>query len=432
MLLSAAGLVVGWNLVEFSDVRGVGNLQSSAAAAADAQVLGGRKEMERPQTCEKIPAMGFSLRGYPACTMESFRNRWLSNALSAVLLLSSLVGCAPADSITDSVCDSTMVVGTPADLEAIEHCESLYGSLRVEDQPWLTRLDLDRLERIERYLVISRNTALTDVSLPALETVGVDLWVEDNPSLAGFSVHALTDVGIQYHEMSETDTTLRVAGNQSLATLEGLDSLEDVIADFEIVDNDALSSLDGLQSLRTVDREMLIEHNDSLVSLEGMPNVERIGELIIRDNDSLTNLHGCPAPETLSLDVGANDALTSLDGIPQHSRLEYLGVRDNVSLRSLTALDSFESIGRLSLCRCDLVSDLQGLGALSTVRSLFIEENAILSSLEELSSLEQVEDSLYILSNDCLSQTVAETFANSYSPGWSSTVEGNGASYPCE
>jgi len=103
--------------------------------------------------------------------------------LLALLLASLLLFGCPEDSDQDddivgddddtyAHCEGNYVIDSEADLEAIALCESIAGDLTLDDQDWLTSIDLPNLESVDGDLWIEKNDALTSLDMPCLSTVG--------------------------------------------------------------------------------------------------------------------------------------------------------------------------------------------------------------------------------------------------------------------
>ena len=119
---------------------------------------------------------------------------------------------------------------------------------------------------------------------------------------------------------------------------------------------------------------------ESLDGLNGLTTVGDLG-LQITGNFSLKN-------------VSALSALTAIDGD--------LLVVFNPSLQSLSGFDNLQSLGTfgtLVIAGNDSLTDLQGLGALTTVDRLFIEENFLLEELTGIENLVSVADSASVSGN---------------------------------
>ena len=171
---------------------------------------------------------------------------------------------------TTAVCSETFLsIASEAELKAIAHCDHISGDLSFDHQAWLTQIDL-----------------------PCLETVG-SLDISGNGSLSTLSLPALTAI--------ERGFTLY--DHDTLASVDGLDHLEEVGADIHIFENHALRDLDGLAGLRDVGGDLAVEDNDALRSCQGLAGVETVtGNLFMYDNRCLAEADADAC--TATIDVG--------------------------------------------------------------------------------------------------------------------------------
>ena len=203
--------------------------------------------------------------------------------LKASYLLSLLMFGLVVSGCTDECADAEPCTGTfdienESELEALELCEYIDGSLYIEGHDWLT-----------------------DINLPCLTAV-VTLVVRDNDSLANLN-------GLS--SLSLVDSTLWVLENGSLTDLDGLSDLTSV-GTLSIGRNKALTNLDGLSNLTGNIMGLSIHHNDSLTSLDGLSNVTSVGlALTIMGNDCLSQAEA----EAFAAQLGLEDyALVTSNG----------------------------------------------------------------------------------------------------------------------
>jgi len=219
---------------------------------------------------------------------------------------------ADADADTDAACEDAEPclgdydVENGGDLEEVFLCESVTGYLLLEEQDWLTSLDL-----------------------PCLENLGYHLSIYDNDSLTSLDLHSLATAG----------GGMDIRSNDALSSLEGLSGLATVDDDLSIYDNDSLTSLEGLSSLTTVGRGLLIYDNASLTTLEGLSSFTTVDDLSILYNDSLTSLEGLSGVKTVGDDLSIYDnaSLCQSDAEAFAASIEVGGtvdVRDNGSART--------------------------------------------------------------------------------------------------
>jgi hypothetical protein len=214
-------------------------------------------------------------------------------------------------------CSGNFTINSNADLEAAALCSEIMGTLIVEDQDWLTEIDLPCLTSAEG-LRIRSNDSLTKISIPVTEL-----------------------------------TTLTISKNESLADIDGLSDLT-TVWDAEFESNDALTNIDGLSNVSSF-ASLVIDNNDALHDLDGLHNVSEItfGDLIIDNNDSLVDIHGLYNVTRLGvfwgdLSICNNDSLPNVDGLVNISAVSgSLYINDNDSLVNVVGAHGINQVGSM-------------------------------------------------------------------------------------
>ena len=174
--------------------------------------------------------------------------------------------------------------------------------------------------------------------------------------------------------------TLRIRNLEDSADLSGLSCIEQT-GGLVISDNESLSSLDGLESLQLVEGSVSIQENTLLSDISGLGGLTEIDEaLIVEDNPVLPDLSGLASLATVSggLTLTANTSLTHI------------------------GLSALEEIGKVSISSCEGLEEINALTSLTTVaRELSIEGCTGLTTLE-LPALVSVGDELYLYNNAAL------------------------------
>ena len=192
---------------------------------------------------------------------------------------------------------------------------------------------------------------------------------------------------------------LVIASNTAFELL-GTSQLHTVIGHVAIAGNPSLQTLDGLDSLRAVSGEVLIQGNDGLVDLAPLGKLVR-GDLTIVSNDFMTDLHGLQemttAPGTIT--VAGNPELISLRGLDGLTTSSFtISIRGNPQLASIEALRGLETAGNLTIADNADLSSIE-LPALSAVDGqLAIESNRGLRAIS-LPALSRVKSSLIVDTN---------------------------------
>lgn len=220
--------------------------------------------------------------------------------------------------------------------------------------------------------------------------------------------------------------------NESLESLSGLDSLTFVPDLFAIAVNNKLKHLEGLGQLETVGR-FEISYNDSLVDFQGLiqfkyPSTHSDPFIRITDNPSLRNVDALSQlTGGFNLHVVGNQHLENINGLSNFSYCQSLRINENNTLTeikplshiygctfvditgnpNLLSLEGLEHITRTALHieANDKITNLKGLENLRVLDNCWIMDNPSLTSIEEMSKLEQV-ISILIYGNpkleDCL------------------------------
>jgi len=157
---------------------------------------------------------------------------------------------------------------------------------------------------------------------------------------------------------------IRVRSNPVLHNLHGVAGIKGIVEGLEVADNDALVDITGLSGISDVENWLAIKFNPSLPALAGLDNIETARGIAIHGNQSLTTLDGL--------------SVTSVDDVAilQSSLL------DISALSSVTGTLEF-----LSLSHNNLLSDLEGLSNVTQVEDLYLTFNGDLSDVSGLSSL---------------------------------------------
>lgn len=284
------------------------------------------------------------------------------------------------------------------------------------------------LTTVVKYLRIRNNDSLTSLEgLGALQSVG-----EASQGTGGLEiVNNLALITLEGFNSLNSVYGLRIDGNESLTSLEGLESLSFIpqYGGISIVSNPSLVALSGLDSL-TYSFNLHIENNDALESLAGLEelttvggSVEQGGGLTISGNAALVSLEGIENLTAIGggnfggLVLSENDALLSLAAL---GGLDYIGgnlvIDNNDALASLTGLEGVESLGGdLRVENNDVLKSLAGLEGIVSVGpapengagNLTISNNDSLESLEGLGNIalvrgDPIGTSLNVVNNDVL------------------------------
>lgn len=294
-------------------------------------------------------------------------------------------------------------------IEGLSNVQAI-NSLYIKNNPLLLSFNeltsltvLSGQSQTLREIVISNNTSLTTLAFPnELEQKNIiNLSISENPlieNLAGLNFidsiygdcEIIDNIALQsfsgLDNLSHTNDFI-IEGNSSLQNLHNLGSLSNVEGYLKIIENNSLINLDGLQNLEAISPlpssggGLFIKSNSSLVSLYGLNNVHTVaGPLFINDNINLLSL------------AALSDMNSTITTYYYYNMLEVIG---NTSLISLNGLENFpinslnviriEDNSSLAYCAVQSVCDyLDGEGYSDFA---FISNNAL-----DCNSVEEVED----------------------------------------
>ncbi len=264
---------------------------------------------------------------------------------------------------------------------------------------------------------ISGNTALSRLTgLERLGTVGGDFSIENNdllPDYTGLSsletITGTLTVGTdnaRIVDMVGFDSLITVGtltiSNTDLTSLDGLESLETVVGDFDLTGNESLVSIEGLSGLTSVGGELYLSNNDLLPSLTGLEQLASVGtRLTIYGVDGIADLHPFSGLRSMGgLYMSGCDLITDLSGlegitsIPRNVDILYNNVQT-----SMTGLDNLTSIGgNLNLSSAPLTS-LQGLNSLTHIGGNLTYYSGLADDLDGLESLITVDGQVDLSGN---------------------------------
>lgn len=149
------------------------------------------------------------------------------------------------------------------------------------------------------------------LSFPTCTEIAGDVTIEGNSSI---SIQSLTGLS----QITSIDGKLRIAHNEDLLDLEGLENLNYLGEDMLIFSNEQLEDISALSQLDEIGGYLHIHTNLSLTNLTGLQNISSVGEsLLIFDNDNLEEISALGQIATIggSLTVAKNDSLTTLVGL---------------------------------------------------------------------------------------------------------------------
>ncbi len=294
--------------------------------------------------------------------------------------------------------------------------------VELRNLPKLVDVSLERVERIQGYLLVDGLPSLAGVDLSSLEEVTGSLTLRD-ASMAVLELGALEHVGgyatlealsglvaVSAPRWTEVERNLVLRGNPDLTSLDGMGALKRLKGDLVIDDNDALVTLAPWPLVYIVG-DLVATDNASLVAIGDWPNLDHISYRVeIHDNPALERIDGMPSLVRLqSIEVTGSPSLTSIDGFARVDDPDWVilvgtgltdlsalsGVRspqtltfeDNPRLSSLRGLENLVDTWNLTV-KGSAITDLEGLGALTELRIFTLEGNPELEDLDGLGPVE--------------------------------------------
>lgn len=193
-------------------------------------------------------------------------------------------------------------------------------------------------------------------------------------------------------EFLQTAGTIRFTG-VGLDSYLGLDNLREVYGSFESGATWQLRNLAGLSSLRFVDHSFLIEAGEFFEGFEGLTSAPQVRTLSVFMT-GLSDVKGLAAFGKIeNLWLGHNFRLTSLEGLDEANGLKFLGLEGNEVLTDLSALSTASTLEEFSISRMPTRQNLEGLQHMSQLKRLsvsFMEGLNDLSALSQYTHLEQL------------------------------------------
>ncbi|MEM6429023.1 MAG: hypothetical protein AAF708_07265 [Deinococcota bacterium] len=382
----------------------------TGAAPITVSILPDIGEVELSGSLQVTPTQTTSYRLTASNAVDSFTARVIVTVLDGeskvcgdVFLVSTqakldeLAGCTEIGNLFIQETEP----GAITSLQALSELSYVSGALEIgmpfQGNNALSSLaGLEKLAVVDSTLVIGGNAALTSLeNLANLREVGGALIIRQNPqlnSLAGLA--NLSTVGLNFPEPPNF--------------------VDDPNNYFQIIDNDALSSLSGLDKLERVEAGLLIADNDGLSSLAGMPALEQPGGLTLSRNPQLTSLTGLENITDIgSLSIFANPQLTSLAGLDGISSGDRLGIISNDVLSSLDGLEDIPW-NAVQITDNPVLSSVELTNLATSITSVFIERNTMLSTITLNSTAPSSTGTLWITENPALTSFVFPSLASTF------------------
>jgi hypothetical protein len=318
--------------------------------------------------------------------------------------------------------------GNITNLDSLIQIDSIQSDLIITNNSALTSLKgFDSLRMIRHKLEISYNPSLNSIkALSLLYRTGRSLTILNCPSLTSLeglgnlrNLNGLVLEAIGIKNLSGLDLIQKIEGSfnvincPDLETLEGigrpvnktetvniafcpkimnlkgLDVLRSISGTVNINNCNALTSLEGLTASNFYN--LYISTNPNLISLNGLPpGIDTLDVLNINFNHKLTNLKGLESLKAVTgeLLISSNQGLITLEGLENLSYIYWAIFSDNQALTSFSGLNSYATGSFLSIVNSHGLANVKELSSLTSLISLSISNNKILSSLIGLQFLD--------------------------------------------
>lgn len=266
---------------------------------------------------------------------------------------------------------------------------------------------------------------ITDVEgLETIQTITGDLEILSTDSLE--SLQGLDNLG-------SVGGSLIISANEALSDLSALAALSEVGAEgaaaLVVVDNAMLATLEGLAGVTFTLASITIYTNEALETLQGLNGVTSVQNVAIVNNVALTDISGLSELDTgTSLRMDGNDALERAE-LPALRKAVSLVVTRNPALTEVTMATLEVASTEVTIDTNDMLQSID-FSSLQSVGMLAVANNPVLETL----NLEQLEeaDSLAIVDNESLPQCAVDALDGRLGGVCNSNCTGNDGSATCD
>lgn len=201
------------------------------------------------------------------------------------------------------------------------------------------------------------------------------------------------------YPITEIYGSLNFWQSDSLSSIVGLYKLSHVKSIY-FQHNDLLESLDGLENLKYIDESLYISSSAVLRDISALRNVKKVGiDLTVQGVTDIVDLSDFESLEEYSsLSVSHNPDLQSLTGIGGMDSLIGVVVCYNPRLKMINGFEGTKYIMHLSVFGNDSIEKIS-IPSLNHSYDVRIDDNNLLTNIQELSGLKKIDDDLYIRDN---------------------------------
>jgi hypothetical protein len=281
----------------------------------------------------------------------------------------------PAPSMPEGrVCSRSIEVVTQAELDELEGCETIEGSLRIVAATDLDLEPLHDLRAVNGDFTIMGGTPSDEdprsdhaPAIVSLEGLGNLAHVERRLTLSSLKIASLAPLARLRFGTEPDDTSLSIVNCDNLASLAGLTLADPPPRWMELIGNDGLTTLAPLNYPASSSTAVVIlRKNPNLRDLSAFSSVSELQTLILdelplEDLEAFASLHSVLQLE-LTNDAALVDAsmLANLDSISMLSVDGCTALSELPDLPRVEALASFSLTNNGELLRVPLFANLSG------------------------------------------------------------------------
>lgn len=156
-----------------------------------------------------------------------------------------------------------------------------------------------------------------------------------------------------------------------------------------------ITNLDSLIQVESITQRLYIENMDNLISIEGLKNISHIGtDIWITGNPLLSSLEGLNNIDSCHylFMISGNDAITDVSDLESLVYANNLSISDNASLTSMNGLESLDTIaGNLGISYNPILNNIEALDNLSKIGGILtLSHNNNLENLHGLEGLRSI------------------------------------------
>ena len=219
------------------------------------------------------------------------------------------------------------------------------GELPLQHEK-LKSVDLQNLRSIGRSFILFLVPVLEDLNMKQLEVIGEDFKITG---------------GI-------------------FDNLEFIKKLSRINGELNIVGD--LMSLEGF-AVETIGTGLSLSLT-KVTSLEPLAVLKKVPYINLSDAPLLTSFKGLENSSPIAVDITGASAVTSLEYLPLSDGMEHINLSDMTSLTDVNELSEIRSVGDLFLINCPTISDLSSLSGILSINNLTISQLEGVSKLPDL------------------------------------------------